>query len=194
MISLQESPKSIQDLYMVGHKNTTIMPGYIYRNGKEGLGMANYNVFKNHLMNDFEPLIIFEDDVQPFNYTDEIEIPDDADAVYLGVLISPAILQKLRYDLVHGYENNVYRVYNPAGTHAVLYISERYTLAAKKQASLVARRMSVPDIDHAYTFINSNFNIYAIDPVFCQNNPAAPEISNASRIISIAEEVLDPIF
>ena len=31
------------------------------------------------------PFIILEDDATPSNFTPEIEVPDDADAVYLGV-------------------------------------------------------------------------------------------------------------
>lgn len=155
--------------------------------------MANYNVFKHHLQHEFTPFILFEDDVDSFNYIDEIDVPDDADAVYLGLLFGPR-LTKLEYRELDGYQNDVYRIYNPMGTHAILYLTERYAIAAQKQASLVARRLETADVDYAYVMINKDFNIYAINPVFCQNNPAAPVISNASRIISIAGEVRDPIF
>jgi hypothetical protein len=82
------------------------------------------------------PLLILEDDIGVSeSFTPVIDIPDDADAVYLGGTIYGAI------DLVDyvGFTDSVaadevndqlLRVYNLLSTHAILHVTERFKAAA----------------------------------------------------------------
>ena len=53
----------------------------------EGSMLENHDpIAKSHLIAlEGNPDIILEDDCLPFNYREEIDIPDDADVVFLGI-------------------------------------------------------------------------------------------------------------
>ena len=100
-----------------------------------GCGKSHVKALKKSLELN-KPTLILEDDV---NYTEwykkEFEIPDDADAVYIGTCLNglhsnwksrdpnnaccgdPSILQKLE---------NYYKISGMLTTHAILYCSEKY--------------------------------------------------------------------
>jgi hypothetical protein len=97
------------------------------------------------------PFIVLEDDVEVLEYVNEIEVPDDADAVYLGnmawgLVDGAGFPNSLIYEKVEGYQD-LYRVFNLLGTHAILYLSEKYVLAC-----LDSLTSSYKDLD----FMNDN--------------------------------------
>jgi hypothetical protein len=65
-------------------------------------------------------LVLEDDALVTQHYTSVIDIPDDTDAVYLG--ISKANQKQLVVDLKNGW----YRICGMLSAHAVLYVSERY--------------------------------------------------------------------
>ena len=79
------------------------------------------------------PFIILEDDCDPKYFTPEIEVPEDADAVYLGN--SP-------WGRLNGYHGlltktkkineNTYRVFNMLSSHAILYLTDSYVDICKR--------------------------------------------------------------
>lgn len=65
--------------------------------------------------------IILEDDCLPFDYREEIEVPDDADVVFLGVSTGTTHTHKPKYKKL---SNDIYRLYDMTTTHAVLYLTQ----------------------------------------------------------------------
>ena len=64
-----------------GFKNTIRVEAEYTPNSLAGCSLSHYNA-----LNEIDPpFIVFEDDCVIKNFQPKIEIPDDADAVYLGV-------------------------------------------------------------------------------------------------------------
>lgn len=190
VISLGSDPELSNVLINAGYRNPTVMPGH--RLGIKAIGIAysHYNVLKN--VTD-SPFIVFEEDARFFRTCDTIEIPDDADAVYLGAGIGEGLVE-LSTAKVEGHPG-VYRIFNPLGAHAILYLSNRFIDEATKVARYTASlRLPTYDIDSALNIINNRFNIYAVDPIFYQHNPKNPKMSNYTRIKSLDTMQRDPIF
>jgi len=80
---------------------------------------------------DDKPLLILEDDCVPFEPRALIEVPDDADIVYLGISSIPYLGNPERKeDFIKPYEpvdasRDVWRAYGSLLTHAVLYLTPR---------------------------------------------------------------------
>lgn len=122
------------------------------------------------------PFIIFEDDCHLHNFEPEIEVPDNADAVYLGTS------QWGRYFSFSGpfvhYEridDKIVRVYNMLSTHCILYLTQDYVKMCQRVAyrgSYVDRydETSQPLFDVGVTELQKLFNVYAVNgPFFKQD-------------------------
>jgi hypothetical protein len=135
-------------------------------NPPAGCAGAHYNG-----LNEIEPpFILFEDDCLLHTFKPEIEVPDDADAVYLGVS------QWARYFVFSGpfvhYEEiseNIVRVYNMLGGHSILYLTRDYV----KMCQRICKHAS--DIigynqDPGFAEVQKYFNIYSVnEPLFKQS-------------------------
>jgi hypothetical protein len=116
------------------------------------------------------PFIVFEDDCVVKNFKPKIEIPDDADAVYLGVSSwgrmnahSGPFVQYERVD------SELLRVYNMLGAHAILYINPEYASLCKKIAFHGYEIEDHQDIGFAE--VQKYYNVYAFnDPMFYQTS------------------------
>lgn len=88
-------------------------------------GSINENhdpIAKSHLMAlEGSPDIILEDDCLPFDYREEIDIPDDADVVFLGVSTGTTHTHKPKYTKL---SNEIYKLNDMTTTHAILYVTE----------------------------------------------------------------------
>lgn len=154
-----------------------------------GLAKATYEFFSNV---DDLPFILFEDDARPINYKDTIEFPDDADAIYLGMII---YYDPVRTEAVDGYPD-VRRVFNPLGRHAVIYKSKEYMNAVKELAYRVYTQTGPEEmriLDWAVHSLMNDFKVYAVTPRFYQHNDRLPRMSNLSRIINLETLEIDPI-
>ena len=73
------------------------------------------------------PFILLEDDCQVKNFRPVIDIPDDADAVYLGISswgrMNSHSGPNVQYEKIDG---DLYRVYNMLSGHAILYLTKEY--------------------------------------------------------------------
>jgi hypothetical protein len=65
------------------------------------------------------PCIVMEDDCIPYGFVNQIEVPDDADIIYLGN--HGAGFDEPRYTEV---SPGIWRVHSMVGLHAVLYITQ----------------------------------------------------------------------
>jgi len=126
----------------------------------KSLNDAHSNILRANNSN--EPLLILEDDVQWSGLLHLKDIPDDADAVYLG---------NSKYGLFHwasfeAYSKSVSRVISMQGTHAILYLSSRY-----KQAVAEAIDSSEKVLDVTISNLQKHFRVYTYNsPLFFQAN------------------------
>ena len=135
-------------------------------NSLAGCSLSHYNA-----LNEVEPpFILFEDDCVVKNFKPIIEIPDDADAVYLGISSwgrmnshsGPFVQYE---DLGDGF----LRIYNMLSAHAILYLNQEYVSLCSRiseQATSIADHQDI-----GFAEIQRYFNVYAFDdPMFYQSS------------------------
>ena len=137
----------------------------------DSLNDAHVNILRKNV--DDVPVLILEDDVK-WDGTMELEVPNDADAVYLGNSNRGNTL--LKWPSLSKFDSKYYRVYSMRATHAIIYISSRYKIAA---ANSIENGGVV--LDESLANIQKNYKIYTRDkPVFYQAdtpNDAATRLS-----------------
>jgi hypothetical protein len=116
------------------------------------------------------PFLILEDDCVIKNFIPEIEIPDDADAVYLGISSWGRMNSHsgpfVQYEKIG---NGMLKIYNMLSTHAILYLSSEYTSICTKVANHWANLGDHLDIGFAE--MQRYYNVYAFDdPLFYQTS------------------------
>ena len=127
-----------QRLLDAGFKRISFVKSVPDTAGMNSLTRTNLLVFQEQL-NTTEPFLLLEDDCEIWNLpTEPIEIPDDADAVYVGVSqwIYPHPYQRLNQNFtpilpnappfVLSASDTCTRIRGMTSTHAILYISRPY--------------------------------------------------------------------
>jgi hypothetical protein len=142
---------------------------YVRGDSLKGCATSHYNILSaikgKH--------IILEDDCVIKNNQLIIEVPDDADAVYLG-LSSWGYLKDVSKPGNHTFEQvanfpGIYKVNGMLATHAILYISKDYIKTCERIAKYSADN-SV-HVDQGFARVQRYFNVYAIaDPIFYQDS------------------------
>lgn len=157
-----------EELEKIGIKNFTRISGVDKPNNKEsGCASSHYNILSKAT----SPLLILEDDCITFKIS-EIKIPDDADAVYLGLSRwgnnnNNSKIDNYNYYAVRGYKD-IYRVEGMLATHAILYLSQEYIDISKRIAKYCAKNSI--HVDVGFTEIHKLYNVYAIaQPFFYQS-------------------------
>jgi hypothetical protein len=126
------------------------------------------------------PALILEDDARVMSYEPVIDVPDDADAVHLG-LIEFAMEAE---DVYGGFESwkpgfvsfdreigneDFYRLYGSLGCHAILYLTDRF-VEATMEAFLESSKTGIP-IDVMQNKLQKEYDCYvAADNFFIQND------------------------
>ena len=139
---------------------------YTPDNPLAGCSLSHYNAL--HEID--PPFIVFEDDCKVKNFSSSINIPDDADAVYLGISSwgrmnshsGPFVqCENLRGGLL--------RIYNMLSAHSVLYLDEEYTSLCRRISYNSYETAQHQDIGFAE--IQRYYNVYAFDqPFFYQTS------------------------
>lgn len=121
------------------------------------------------------PFILFEDDcmLMQENFTPIIELPDDADALYLGISswgrMNGHEGECVQYDQFEEHSNFL-RIYNMLGGHSILYLSEFYKTICEKiayHAGYVIENFQ----DIGFAEIQRYFNVYSLNnPIFYQTS------------------------
>lgn len=154
----------------VGFKNYSRFDAVsLPKHPRSGCAKSHHTILQN--MN--EPTIILEDDCVIKNDSYVIEIPDDTDALYLGLsgwgfLNSQSKLNNFEYERHEKYQG-IYKINGMLATHAILYISPEYIEMAKR----VAKWSGDNDqhIDQGFALIQKYFNVYALKkPIFYQHS------------------------
>jgi len=134
-----------------------------------GCATSHYNILSNLK----DRAIILEDDCVIKNKKPIIEVPDDADAVYLGLSewgFNRDISKRENFTFSkHKDFEGIYRVSGMLATHAILYITDEY-INTCKIVSKYSSENSV-HVDQSFARIQRYFNIYALaNPIFYQSS------------------------
>jgi hypothetical protein len=157
--------KSLNEL---GFKNIIRVSAFKDRIGKRGCAYSHAMALE-----EIEPpFILLEDDCVPLNFVDEIQVPDDVDAVYLGISSWGRMNSHsgpcVQYDEVENYAG-LLRVYNMVGAHAILYINPDYIDLCKRIAYhgyLIADHHDI-----GFAEVQKYYDVYAFDlPMFYQTS------------------------
>lgn len=152
----------------IGLKNVIRIPGKEASNGKAGCAAAHAEALR-HIE---PPFILLEDDCIPLFFRKEIEIPDDADALYLGVSSWGRMNSHSGpFNQYEQIDKNLLRVYNMVGAHAIVYLTKEYTSLCKRIADHGYKIQDHHDIGFAE--VQKYFNVYSVDaPMFFQTSSA----------------------
>lgn len=172
-----------QQLSDLGFKNVTRINAIEDKhNGRVGLSKSQLKA----LSQVSAPFIILEDDADPHSFKAVIDVPEDADAVYLGNsqwgLQSSHAGFYLKYKKVKDYPE-ILRIYNMLSSHAILYLTQDYVDICKRTTRYCAEEYPMP-MDVPFAMIQRFFNVYAVnDPLFIQKDyegkmSAAPAYTN----------------
>jgi hypothetical protein len=144
------------------------------------------------------PFVLFEDDCELHNFKPIIEVPNDADAVYLGTS------QWARYwqfsgPFVH-YEkvsDDIVRTYNMLGGHSILYLTNDYVRMCQRICHHAAEVIGYNQ-DPGFAEVQKYFNIYSVnDPFFKQggynNSVTACKITDIGIHVSDAQRFFDSV-
>ena len=164
-VDKNESMKSM--LNECGFKNIIRVEGkYTPDRPLAGCSLSHYNA----LSEVDPPFIVFEDDCKVKNFRSSIEVPDDAEAVYLGISSwgrmnshsGPCVQsESIGFGMV--------RIYNMLSAHSVLYLSEEYTSLCRRISYNSYETAQHQDIGFAE--IQRYYNVYAFnDPLFYQTS------------------------
>jgi len=143
--------------------------------GKKSAAAGLVKLMKERLEGEFRPFIFMEDDCSAtewFRY--EIPLPEDADAVYLGVSVwgmHPEREQAIQYIIKERASDELFRIYNMLSTHAVLILTRAWVQNVLKCYEHAYSNMSSPesfDVPVAYSM--PHYNVYALKtPLFYQD-------------------------
>lgn len=117
------------------------------------------------------PCIILEDDCVEYEFRDTVEIPSDADILFLGAWKDvPKPFRSGKF--VPAYEkvtDDVLRLYSMLGSHAIMYVSERGRDAALKAYEMAIRTEVWNDVMLSRTL--PFLNAYVLSkPLFAQTS------------------------
>lgn len=134
---------------------------------------ATVNILSSNLD---QPIILLEDDIECTGYFPKtIYIPQDADAIYIGLSMVGGHLTENTHiqseniftaELIN-YNHNLVKVNNMLSAHAIIYLTERY----KNHIINLIKQDNTTYSDIHMSRSQPNFNIYALKtPIFFQND------------------------
>lgn len=158
--------------------DTTPSPPNPYGSHFVGCAMSHLTLLKNMKPN----TVVFEDDIVPTQFvTTQLTVPEDTDMVYLGVSNHGTLRNhKFAYPglvMASQETNSMKRVYNMCGTHAMLFLTQRYIDAAIRVIESFINQLIPCDV--ALASIQKDFKILTPnDPFFYQKDQ--PGLTNFS--------------
>lgn len=157
-----------KSLEQLGFKNIIRFSAHKETIGKKGCAISHV-----YALEEVEPpFLLIEDDCLPKEFVDEIEFPDDADAVYLGISSWGRMNSHsgpfVQYSEVEEHPH-LLRIYNMLSTHAILYLNSDYIDLCRRiayQSYLIADHLDI-----GFAEVQRYYDIYAYDnPLFYQTS------------------------
>jgi hypothetical protein len=165
-----------------GFKNIIFFKSVPGPNKTASLTNTVLEIFKQELNND-KPFIILEDDCAFFTKYDQVEIPDTADMLYLGVslwsypysvdtlysMYRPNIICN-SIDTVETYNNTLVKIQAMNGTHAILYISRDFIRTFIDKMTDISKYIDDVPHDLLFSSLHKSFNVFGLkEPMFYQD-------------------------
>jgi len=177
-----EKRKSTETLLKrMGFRNVTRVSAIFHPKGRIiGCARSHYEVLKDAK----PPFIIIEDDCAlNKDFINEIEIPDDADALYLGISHWGRYLNHsgpyVHYESI---DDEIVRVYNMLTTHAIMYLSSTYVDICKRISYHYGYEVE-GHLDIGFAEIHKFYNVYSYDePLFRQYDWSAVTSGKLSEV------------
>ena len=132
--------------------------------GTHMCGLSHSKLLNETIVSDGKPIFVLEDDVEieNDNIKYEIEIPDDADAVYLGTSQGDC-----NYSAINVNED-IAKVQRIFATHAIIHFNPEYSKRVMQLTEDAVKGDGPFDVGIAYN-IQKDFNVYAVKtPYFYQ--------------------------
>ena len=157
--------KSLEEL---GFKNIIRFSAHKETIGKKGCAISHVYALEEV----DPPFLLIEDDCLPKNFVDEIEFPDDADAVYLGISSwgrmnahsGPCVQRSEVEEYPH-----LLKICNMLSTHAILYLNPDYIDLCRRIA--YHSYLIADHLDIGFAEVQRYYDIYAYDkPLFYQTS------------------------
>jgi hypothetical protein len=130
------------------------------------------------------PFIILEDDCDlNREFVSEIDVPDNADALYLGISHWGRYLNHSGpYVHTERVDENIVRVYNMLATHAIMYLSDEYVDICKRISYHFGYEIE-NHLDIGFAEIHKFYNVYSFDePLFRQYEWSAVTTGKISEV------------
>jgi len=154
-------------LSRMGFENVTRIPAIKNESGRiVGCARSHHEILSNFQC----PFIILEDDCDlNIDFDGFIEVPDNSDAVYLGISHWGRYLNHSGpYVHTKSTDTDCVRVYNMLATHAILYLTDEYARMCSRIAHHHGYEIN-NHVDIGFAENQKYFNVYALDnPLFRQ--------------------------
>lgn len=165
-----------------GFKSIEFVRSLPSHNNVSSLTNTCIKIFKQE-MNNIEPFIIIEDDCEFFYKYDKIEMPDEFDALYLGVSqwVYPHPVETIPIPVrppiehnspstIKSYNDNLTKIIGMCSTHAILYRSRNYLKTFIDIMYWGATMSNNLNHDLIFAVIQKNFEVFALKkPMFYQD-------------------------
>jgi hypothetical protein len=176
------------ELSRYGFSNFQAIPGVVDSTKRIGVARAFLQALESHT--DDVPLLILEDDAVVWHDYHKVEIPNDADALYLGicrhgmesVLNSYYTNQIVSEPVAERVDDQIYRIYNMLNAHAIIIINSEYKNFLIRAIKTAIRIGTNQDRARAETM--KYWNVYALNkPMFYQDDAAEDHRVTQTKII-----------
>jgi hypothetical protein len=141
----------------------------------EGCALSQINVLNDNLNDD--PILIVEDDIHESEYyTQNITLPPNIDALYLGYSNWAADPMRAQMSLLSGPSTFVkikeyYKITNVTSAHAIIYISKKYKQACVDEAlKYLTDPTGNRHCDVVYAKLQNEYNVFANPKHFFYQN------------------------
>ena len=184
----------------LGFNNVTRIPGIYGDPYFIGLSQSFTLGIKEGLSLE-DMFIIFEDDAVPTEkFVDEVEIPDDADALYLGVSAwgfrhdqDPKDLPDFNgavFEEVDGFPG-IFKIHSTLSTHAMVYINKTFCesmLASLERARTLGHHN---DAQRYFDGVFDRHNVYAVGPLFYQHDERKSGLLEGTRDVDMQKLLIN---
>jgi hypothetical protein len=176
----------------LGFKDVTRLSAIRHEAGRIiGCARSHYEILKSVKA----PFIILEDDCSlNREFNSEVELPDDADSLYLGISHWGRYLNHSGpYVHYTQYSDEVVRVYNMLATHAITYLSDHYVDVCKRIAYHSGYEVE-NHLDIGFAEVHKLYNVYSFDePIFRQYEWSAVTTGKLSSV-AYNKQMADRLF
>lgn len=186
--SQEERRQSIEyTLNRLNFTSVTRIPGIENEEGKVGCARSQHKVLSDSSIQ--TPFLLMEDDCIYTGVKDlEYEIPDDADALFIGnsqwaryLNFSGPFLHYRKID------DKIVQVYNMLAAHAVVYLSDEFRQVCSRISKYCGYQI-LDHMDNGYAEVQKYYNVYVLnEPIFKQSGHN--EGVTSSKIIDIGIDI-----